>query len=269
MGTRLRTEVDGSDVREAVLALGGNLGDVPGHFRRAAERLGRLPGCGSVRLAPCYQTVALGSAAGGGYINSAAVLETSLAPLELLDALQAIEDSFGRDRGTRWGARPIDLDVVFLGDLIVQSERLTLPHPGLGYRRFVLDPLVELIPEWRHPVWRTTIRAERERLLERPLPVAIVGAEDRGLRERMNAVAAGFGADVVVSWLAESEETWDTRRGLVAWAGTAPGPQERFGQRLIELAKLPAADQAEALSFVLRGALDEPRPIDSAAHLGS
>ncbi|MBX3450098.1 MAG: 2-amino-4-hydroxy-6-hydroxymethyldihydropteridine diphosphokinase [Planctomycetaceae bacterium] len=254
-----------SDVRTAVLALGGNLGDVPGHFRRAAERLGRLPGCGSVRLAPCYRTVAVGSAAGGGYVNSAAMLETSLAPLELLDELQRLEDSFGRDRGTRWGARPIDLDVVFLGEMVVQSERLTLPHPGLGYRRFVLDPLTELIPEWRHPVWRTTIRAERERLLERPLPVAIVGTEDPGLRERMSAVAAGCGGDVALTWLAPHDETWDVGRGLVAWAGASPGPQERYGERLIELAKLPAGDLAEALSFVLRGALDEPTRIGGVA----
>jgi len=207
----------------------------------------------------------MGSVAGGGYINSAAVLETSLEPLELLDELQHIEDSFGRDRGTRWGARPIDLDVVFLGDMVVQSERLTLPHPGLGYRRFVLDPLVELIPEWRHPVWKTTIRAERERLLERPLPVAIVGVEDRGLRERMSAVAAGFGADVVLTWLAESDETCDAGRGLVVWAGASPGRQARFGQRLIELASLPAGDLVEALSFVLRGALDEPVRIEGVA----
>jgi hypothetical protein len=207
----------------------------------------------------------VGSAAGSDYVNSAAVLETSLAPLELLDALQQLEDSFGRDRGTRWGARPIDLDVVFLGDMVVQSERLTLPHPGLGYRRFVLDPLAELIPEWRHPIWRTTIRAERERLLERPLPVAIVGVDDRGLRERMSAVAAGFGADVALTWLAADDETWDAGRGLVAWGGASPGPQERYGERLIELAKLPAGDLAEALSFVLRGALDEPTRLGGGA----
>ncbi len=93
------------------------------------------------------------------FVNAAVLLETKLQPLPLLDALLGIERSFGRDRaaGPPKGPRTLDLDLLLygdsvMGDLVLDEPGLTLPHPAMHQRRFVLAPLAEIAPEWRHPV---------------------------------------------------------------------------------------------------------------------
>ncbi|MEH3106227.1 MAG: 2-amino-4-hydroxy-6-hydroxymethyldihydropteridine diphosphokinase [Sphingomonas fennica] len=97
-----------------------------------------------------HRTAPLGPG-GRRYANAAAVVETALAPPALLAALKAIERRFGRRRGRRWGARVIDLDIMLWSGGAWRSRPLVIPHAGLAHRRFVLDPLVEVAPEWRIP----------------------------------------------------------------------------------------------------------------------
>ncbi|MEX0701577.1 MAG: 2-amino-4-hydroxy-6-hydroxymethyldihydropteridine diphosphokinase [Planctomycetales bacterium] len=167
------------------IALGGNLGPVVEAFERALARLAEQPRIAVVRRSAIYRTRAVGDAAEGAFRNAAAELETDLPPLELLDALQAVEREFGRTRGTRWGDRPLDLDLIFYGDALLDEPRLTVPHPACWYRRFVLDPLCEIAPEAAHPEKGATVTELRDRLLERPLVMCWAGSGSRD-RQRMS-----------------------------------------------------------------------------------
>lgn len=129
-----------------VLALGGNLGPVEERFDRALGVLGAH--LSELRVAPIYRTPAVSAVAQPDYLNSALVARSPLLDAESLLALcQAIERSVGRRRGERWGPRPLDLDLLWFGDRISHRPEITLPHPRLTERRFVLQPLADLIPD--------------------------------------------------------------------------------------------------------------------------
>ena len=100
----------------------------------------------------------------GRYANAAVVLHSALAPLALLDRLQAIERDFGRRRTRRWGARVIDLDILLWSGGLFAAPRLTIPHPALHARRFVLDPASQIAADWRDPVGGRSIRQLAKRL---------------------------------------------------------------------------------------------------------
>jgi 2-amino-4-hydroxy-6-hydroxymethyldihydropteridine diphosphokinase len=135
----------------AYVGLGSNLGDPVAQVRRALQALSALPHGRLLASAGFYRSAALRISADApgqpDYINSAAALETGLSPLELLRALQRIEASQGRVRTGPWGARTLDLDLLLYGELEMQTPELTLPHPQIGRRAFVLLPLGELAGE--------------------------------------------------------------------------------------------------------------------------
>ncbi len=106
---------------------------------------------------------------GRRFANAAVVVRTALPLAEVLARLKAIERAFGRRRGRRWGDRVLDLDILAAGDAVADGKGLTVPHPGIAQRRFVLDPLVEIAPDWRHPVLHATVRQLRARAM-RPMP---------------------------------------------------------------------------------------------------
>jgi 2-amino-4-hydroxy-6-hydroxymethyldihydropteridine diphosphokinase len=127
----------------AFVGLGSNLGDREENLRRALARLGEL---GPVRASLVRETDPVGITDQPKFLNAAAELATDLPPRELLERLLEIERELGRDRATerRWGPRVIDLDLLLFGEEVIDEPGLTVPHPRLADRRFVLEPLCEL-----------------------------------------------------------------------------------------------------------------------------
>ena len=129
------------------IGLGSNLKDPVAQIRRATEALDDIPGCRLLESSRLYQSKPLGPADQPDYVNAVAKLETELPPDRLLDELQSIEKRQGRDRGAKWGPRTLDLDILFYGDRQIESQRLSIPHPGIPHRSFVLWPLTDLLEE--------------------------------------------------------------------------------------------------------------------------
>jgi 2-amino-4-hydroxy-6-hydroxymethyldihydropteridine diphosphokinase len=133
-------------VTPAYVGLGSNLGDREALIRRAAEAIG------AVRLSTIRETEPWGLADQPSYLNAVAELETALSARELLDRLLDVERELGRERvGPPWGPRTIDLDLLLHGDAVVDEPGLTVPHPRLHERLFVLEPLAELDPALEIP----------------------------------------------------------------------------------------------------------------------
>jgi 2-amino-4-hydroxy-6-hydroxymethyldihydropteridine diphosphokinase len=136
----------------AYIALGSNLGDRAKTFRHAIHRLAQF---GHIAAQSSYfETEPVGYRDQPPFLNAVVALETNLEPLTLLNALLTIEREMGRDRtaAIRNGPRILDLDLLLLGNLVCNTEDLTLPHPALEHRRFVLAPLAEIAPGLRHPL---------------------------------------------------------------------------------------------------------------------
>lgn len=131
----------------AYVALGSNLGDRRAHLDAALAALAALPGTRPDAVSVIYETAPVGPPGQQDYLNAVARLATTLAPLDLLDSLLAIEQSRGRIRAERWGPRTLDLDLLLHGDAVLAEPRLTLPHPRLHERAFVLAPLADLAPD--------------------------------------------------------------------------------------------------------------------------
>lgn len=140
------------------LALGANLGDREASLRAALRRLGR--GCRVQAVSSLYESPAVvlpGQAPGPDYLNAVCEAETELSAPELLKLAKDIERELGRAPGERWGPRPIDIDILLYGDAAVDTPELTVPHPRMAERAFVLAPLAELAPDARHPLAQRTI----------------------------------------------------------------------------------------------------------------
>ncbi|MFZ5653698.1 MAG: 2-amino-4-hydroxy-6-hydroxymethyldihydropteridine diphosphokinase [Pseudomonadota bacterium] len=134
------------------IGLGSNLADPQTQIDWAVTALGSLPASHLEAVAPRYRSRAMGPGVQPEYINTAVRLRTELAPLPLLRALQRLEKSRGRQRPeVRWGPRPLDLDILLYGQRQIATPQLTIPHPRLGQRNFVLAPLHDLDPELHLP----------------------------------------------------------------------------------------------------------------------
>jgi len=135
------------------IALGGNIGDMQATFDSALAMLEKS--CGVVCKSKCYQTPALthpDTKPQADYLNAVVHAVTTLTPAALLAELHRIEAAHGRERHEHWGARTLDLDLLDYEDFISKDSRLTLPHPELAHRLFVLQPLQDVMPNWIHPV---------------------------------------------------------------------------------------------------------------------
>ena len=160
----------------AYVALGANLGEAETTVRAAIAALGRLPGTQLVAASSLYRTAPLEvPEPQPDYINAVARLATTLTPHALLDELLALEARFGRVRPYRWAPRALVLDLLLYGDVVLDTPRLTLPHPRLHRRAFVLEPLLELDSFLEAPglgplsAWRARLSDQDvERLLPHP-----------------------------------------------------------------------------------------------------
>jgi 2-amino-4-hydroxy-6-hydroxymethyldihydropteridine diphosphokinase len=140
----------------AYLSLGSNIGDRETHLHDAITRLRT---CGRVlSVSSFYETEPIEFANQAWFLNCAATLETSYSAGELIGELLAIEQQLGRHRLEKKGPRIIDIDMLLFDDLVINTPALTVPHPAMSGRRFVLAPLAELAPEARHPVLKKSIR---------------------------------------------------------------------------------------------------------------
>ncbi len=137
--------------KNVFLLLGGNLGDRVSNLRHCNTLIEELLGP-IVENSSIYETEPWGKSDQPSFLNQALQIETSLPPMELLSACLTIEKKMGRSRDEKWGARVIDIDIIYFDGQILNSIDLILPHPRMAERKFVLTPLAEINPSFVHPV---------------------------------------------------------------------------------------------------------------------
>ena len=144
------------------LSIGSNQGDRAANLRTAIDRLGAL---GEVlAVSSFYETEPVEFTAQPWFLNCAVKLDTEKMPKQLLGGILELEQTMGRRRGPNKGPRTIDVDILLFGSSIVDTKMLTIPHPAMHQRRFVLEPLAEIASEVRHPVFKRTVREMRDAL---------------------------------------------------------------------------------------------------------
>ena len=150
----------------AFIGIGSNEGERLEQISKAIRALGTTHGIRLVQMATILETEPMGGPPQGPYLNTVVELETSLAPFDLLRVLQDIECRLGRiPSPQRWSPRPIDLDILLYDDRVIQEPNLSIPHPRMQERRFVLEPLSQLAPDVIHPVLHQSISALLDQLL--------------------------------------------------------------------------------------------------------
>lgn len=138
-------------IRRCFIGLGSNLEDPISQVSEALKELAQIPNTRVLKQSQLYRSDPVGPPGQPDYINAVAELETELNPNELLDALQSIEQAHQRRRLVRWGPRTLDLDILLIDREQIATERLSVPHPYMHEREFVLYPLAEIAPELQLP----------------------------------------------------------------------------------------------------------------------
>lgn len=223
----------------ALVALGANLGDRAGQLNAALLELARLSNSRLIRRSGWFETPPIGGPTGqGAFLNGAALLWTALEPRQLLAELQRIEEQLGRERGERWGARVIDLDLLLFDQLVIgvtasaDLPEINVPHPRMAFRRFVLEPAAAAAPWMVHPTSGWTVQALCEQLT-RGANVVAVAADD---------------ASEAAAWVERLRTRFDAGPRIVAWDDyrTLPGGEGALRPKLIlafsngDAAQLPA-----------------------------
>jgi 2-amino-4-hydroxy-6-hydroxymethyldihydropteridine diphosphokinase len=137
--------------KNIVLGLGSNLGDREKNLLLAIKKINEQAGTVST-VSSLYETEPWGKNDQPEFLNQVIVLESLLYPLPLLQKLQLIELDLGRKKTTEWGARTLDIDILFYGNEIIADKHITVPHPSIADRKFVLEPLCEILPAFIHPL---------------------------------------------------------------------------------------------------------------------
>ncbi|NMC69014.1 MAG: 2-amino-4-hydroxy-6-hydroxymethyldihydropteridine diphosphokinase [Myxococcales bacterium] len=235
----------------AFLGLGANLGDPEAQLLDAARRLDRVPGLRVLRLSPAYRSTAHGPPQ-PDYVNAALQVDTTLAPQVLLEVALQVERAMGRQRdGTRWGPRPIDIDLLLFDGVVLQgaaaAPALAVPHPRMAERRFVLQPLCDLDPGLVHPVFGRTVTALLAACPDAPLLDGPWTLPRRAAVERLDH---GGDAALRVSGADPADLVVQAALGLVELVA----PRERLRERDRREASVPLPATGGRLS---RGALAE------------
>ena len=142
----------------AYIALGSNMGERESFLSGAIEAMKKHPLIELRKVSKLLVTKPYGGVEQDDFLNGAAEIETLMNPQQLLEALHEMENAAGRERVIHWGPRTLDLDILFYDKIVMESDNLVIPHPDLENRRFVLEPLAEIAPAFRHPVTGKSIR---------------------------------------------------------------------------------------------------------------
>lgn len=249
----------------AYIALGSNLGDRRDYLDRALQALQQSLGIRVQRVSSYRETLPLGGPPGQGpYLNGTAELAVDLEAADLLRVLLNLESDLGRIRSVRHGPRTLDLDLLLYGDLVLNDPELTLPHPQMHLRRFVLEPLAEIAPGVVHPMLGKTIQELLSSLPETPedqgaklvdpkvhsLPSARMipaGKELAGLRAMVTGSTSGIGRAIALELARAGADVMVHGRRLDAAEEVAAAIRERGVQSYFLLADLRQADQCRRL----------------------
>jgi 2-amino-4-hydroxy-6-hydroxymethyldihydropteridine diphosphokinase len=173
-----------------LIGCGSNLGRRREQLDRAVELLRFMPGVRLLAVSRYRETRPVGGPAGQeAYLNGACLLETDLGPHDVLGMLAAVENTLHRERHDRWGERTLDLDLLLYDDLVLDDATLTVPHPRMTTRRFVLEPAVEIAPELAHPLAGCSLRALLDNISAPHPLVAVLGVPGSGAPEVAAVVA--------------------------------------------------------------------------------
>lgn len=221
-------------MQECLVAIGGNLQISEKVINDAVSEL-RLRGCSDVRTSRVLKTRPVGAAAGNEFLNAAAVLRTEHRPAELLTTLHEIEVLFHRVRTLHWGPRTLDLDLILYGEFDADTPRLVVPHPAMWYRRFVLEPAVEVAAQMIHPILNESVAQLYARLMCRPLQLEICSNpftdESVVLHQILNQ-ARDFGD--AAEWHPADPESCiapNSFARIIVRQGTKPGTQQPFNRK--------------------------------------
>jgi 2-amino-4-hydroxy-6-hydroxymethyldihydropteridine diphosphokinase len=211
----------------ALLGLGSNVGNREETLRSALAAIDALPDVRVRRASEFYKTRPLGGPPGQGeFFNAAATIETKTPPLQLLDEMQDIETRHGRTPASeRWAARSLDIDLLIYDDEVMETPMLTLPHPRMTYRRFVLQPAVEIAPRTLHPVIGWPIERLLLHLDSASDRVAIVSPSEKYRQFFADFIAKKFNARLAERpTFATAEQFWPA--GLTMWLDVTPSSSE-------------------------------------------
>lgn len=174
----------------ALIALGSNLGDRQVALDAAAEAVGRLPSTRLLAKSAWLESVPVGGPPNQpAFLNGAVLIETAIEPVKLLERLHQIEGAAGRLRGPHWGPRTLDLDLLLYDERSIATDRLTLPHPRMVFRRFVLEPAAQIAAHMVHPATGMTVEQLLENLNDAPPYLAILGPPASGKTRLASEVA--------------------------------------------------------------------------------
>ena len=159
----------GSAIAKAhcAIALGSNLGESKNILEEAIKQIQSNPEIELLKTSSFYKTKPIGPPQ-PDYLNGCIIIQTTIEPEELLNLLLKIEKKFGRQRTEKWGARTLDLDIIFYHNLIIDIHHLQIPHPLMRQRPFVLVPLIEIAPQWQDPLTGLTITQLHNKLAYNP-----------------------------------------------------------------------------------------------------
>jgi 2-amino-4-hydroxy-6-hydroxymethyldihydropteridine diphosphokinase len=144
-------------MRTAYIGIGSNLGDKLNNCLKAIDLIERIPGCRVEAQSDFFRTEPVGVEDQNWYVNCVISLQPDISVQQLLKNLLAIEAGLGRERKQKWNPRTIDLDIILFGQDLINEKNLTVPHPLMHERRFVLVPMVQLAPDLIHPVFEKSM----------------------------------------------------------------------------------------------------------------
>lgn len=218
-----------------LIGCGSNQGARREQLDRAIELLGVMPGIRLEAVSRHRETRPIGGPSNQPpFLNGACLLDTDLSPHELLGLLTAVENTLHRDRSERWGPRTVDLDLLLYDDVVIDEESvagaaLTVPHPRMTTRRFVLEPAVEIAPDLRHPLSGLSLRELLDNISQPALDVCVVGVPGAGVDEVARAIA-----DATLARLVHADvplPVGERARDLAAWREALEACSAQLSQR--------------------------------------